>query len=376
MILRTFLFVNLIILSFSLEETITLYKAMSELNPPLQQQDICRFKMKTDDNEILYVKPCEEGFHCGNDFHDISTCIPNYIGQKVGETCNYKDECLLRECDSKTKKCTSDEPVYVDINWSYRCANGLFYDKDKEKCINIEKKDLLDGYCTYTKKGEDKEVNIEPNKPFYVCGESGITTDKDSQLELNTRYTKITKIGSLPLGATTITEYACQSGVVSKSTVQDFWICDKITAIKTGTEDGKKYVIYSFQIHGDEKIYEDNYDGAYFYLNQLTGEIQPYGFDYQNSFAKYMELLPIYEKSCIENSHDYYFRPFDCGIKELSDVTFFFNNEYFFNTKNKEAEIVKNYLLNQNIYTKFSPSKASSSFKKSLFMLLIFLGLL
>lgn len=99
--------------------------------------------------------------------------------------------------------------------------------------------------------------------------ESGITTDKDSQLELNTRYTKITKIGSLPLGATTITEYACQSGVVSKSTVQDFWICDKITAIKTGTEDGKKYVIYSFQIHGDEKIYEDNYDGAYFYLNQL-----------------------------------------------------------------------------------------------------------
>lgn len=379
MSLKVFLYVNLIIMSFSLKETITLYKAMSELGASLQK-DVCRLKLEGKDNyDFLYVKPCDEGYHCGEDFDDIGTCIPNYIGQKVGEACNYKDECIFRECDLNAKICTYKDPVYVDIDWSYRCANGLFYDNYKEECIDKEENELLDGYCLYTKKN-GKEVSIQPNKPFQVCGESGIVPEGDPILEPNTPFIKISEIGELKLGATTVSEYACESGSVSKSTVKDFWICDKITGLTEGTDNGKKYADYIFQIHGNERIYEDNYDGGYFYLNQLTGEIKAFGFDYQDSFAEYLNLLKKYKKKCVENTHDYYFRPFDCGIKELSDLTFFFNNEYFYKNNSEDAKMVKNYLLNQNIYTKYASEKSSSSsfvtFKNSLFILFVIFYLL
>ena len=97
--LNIFLFAILIILSFSLKETLPIYKAMTELKPALQKE-ACLFKK---DNEELYMQPCQEGFHCGNKQKDISTCIPNYFGQKVGEACNYDDECIYGECDEKRK---------------------------------------------------------------------------------------------------------------------------------------------------------------------------------------------------------------------------------------------------------------------------------
>ena len=104
MTLKILLFVQLIIFSLSLKETLPIYKAMTELKPALQKE-ACLFKKDIDDdNKEFYVQPCQEGFHCGNKQNDISSCIPNYFGQKVGEACNYDDECFLGDCDKKYQK--------------------------------------------------------------------------------------------------------------------------------------------------------------------------------------------------------------------------------------------------------------------------------
>ena len=70
MSLKVLIVVNLIILTVSLKETQPLYKAMTELNPGLQKE-ACRFKLEKEDNEFIYVKPCEEGSNCGNNINDI-----------------------------------------------------------------------------------------------------------------------------------------------------------------------------------------------------------------------------------------------------------------------------------------------------------------
>ena len=375
--LKIFLFVNLIILSFPLKETLSIYKAMTELKPALQKE-ACLFKKDEDDNDnydYVYVQPCEEGYHCGNENHDISTCIPNYIGQKVGETCNYDDECILRDCDEKSQKCTYNKPIYDEISYSYRCAEGLvYYDKEK-KCVDKKKYNFLDGYCTYTKKGTSEEINIEPNEPFYVCGEAGFAGKDQPELEEGKRYIKISKVGSLKLGTITSVEYACNSGAVSKVEENEFWRCDKIKGMKTGVENNKKYVEYEFEKAGKQKYTEEDYDGGYFYYNKLNGEYEAYSKDYHDAFDDYYKKMKKYEKKCVSKSHDYYFRPLDCGIKEIADAAFYLDKMYFYKNTNKEAKIVRDYLLGED-YTTRSVSSGTLSFKKSLFKLFVIFALL
>ena len=374
---NVFLFVNLIVLSFSLKETLGIYKAMTELKPPLQKE-ACSFKIDEDDAndnyEYVYVQPCQEGYHCGNKNHDISTCIPNYFGQKVGEDCNYDDECLLGDCDSKSKKCTYNKPVYDELSYSYRCAEGLVYYYKEKKCIDKTKYNILDGYCTYTKKGEKEPVNIEPNEPFYVCGEVGTAGKNQPELEPDTPYVKISKVGSLKTGSITSVEYACNSGAVSKVKDSDYWMCDKIKSMKTWVEDNKKYVEYDFEKAGKQKFTEDDYDGGYFYYNMLNGEYEAYSKDYHKAFDDYYGLMKKYEKKCVSKSHDYYFRPLDCGIKEIADAAFYLDKIYFYTNSTKEAKTVRDYFLGED-YTTRSVSSETLSFKKSLFILFVIFAL-
>ena len=366
--LNIFLFAILIILSFSLKETLPIYKAMTELKPALQKE-ACLFKK---DNEELYMQPCQEGFHCGNKQKDISTCIPNYFGQKVGEACNYDDECIYGECDEKSKKCIYKEGIYDELSYSYRCAGGLVYDYQNDKCVE---NNFLKDYCTYTKKGE-KEISIEPNMPFYVCGEAGYATEKDQpELQPNTRYVKITKIGTLELGATTGVEYACKSGAVSKIEENDFWMCDKIKSSKLGVDGNTKYIEYNFEKAGVRKYTEDDYEGAYFFYNKLTGENEAYEKVYDEIWEKYLKAMKKYEKKCIANSHDYYFRPLDCGIKEIAEAAFYLDKTYFYTNKTKEAKMVRDYCLGEDFTTR-TVSSELLSFKKSLIILFAIFALL
>lgn len=247
MSMKIFFFVDLIIFAFSLKDTLPLYKAMTELNPPLQKE-ACRFRLAKEGDVFIYVKPCDEGSNCGNKVNDISTCIPNYIGQKLEETCNYKDECLLGHCDEEKQKCTftkKDKAKHLEIEDVYRCGNGLFYLEKNQNCVEEKDFDYLEGYCRYTKK-TGVEVRTQPISPFYVCGESGYAQKDDPILKEGTAYTKITKIGTLDNGKKTMSEYACKSGGVSKARDdEEFWICDNIKNVKKGTRpDGTIYADY------------------------------------------------------------------------------------------------------------------------------------
>ena len=134
MLFKIFIFAGLIIIAFSLRYTIPLYKAMTELNLSLQKE-ACRLKLEKDDEVFIYVKPCDKGSNCGNKVNDISTCIPNYIGQKLEETCNYKDECILGHCDEEKHKCIfskKDKAKHLEIEDIYKCGNGLFFSKKQK----------------------------------------------------------------------------------------------------------------------------------------------------------------------------------------------------------------------------------------------------
>lgn len=374
--LNVFLFVNLIILSFSLKELSEtkkyLYRAMTELDPPLET-DACLFQreemIKNVKYDVYYVKPCQEGFHCGNTFNKIiSTCIPNLFGQKVGEKCNYDEECLLGECDKtcKYKKAQPDEYSY-----SYRCAEGLVYDYINEKCV--ENKNFLEGYCRYTKKGE-KEVYIEPNKPFYVCGEAGYATKDQTDFELNSPYIKLTKVGKLKLGETTNVEFACESGAVSKIEGSDFWMCDRIKEMKTGVENNINYVEYKFEKAGTKKYTQDEYED-YFFYDELTGKIDAYGNKYDDAFSEYKKRVKKYEKKCVEKSQDYYFRALDCGIKEIAEAVFYLFKTNYFSTKDENVKMIRDYFLGQD-YTTRTVSSETLSFKKSIFIIIAIFALL
>ena len=73
------LIVDLIVLTFSLKGDEPLFRAMTELKQPLIKE-ACEFEFKKDKEKFIYMKPCEEGYNCGNKMKDISTCIPNYLG--------------------------------------------------------------------------------------------------------------------------------------------------------------------------------------------------------------------------------------------------------------------------------------------------------
>ena len=71
-----------------------------------------------------------------------------------------------------------------------------------------KKNNILDEYCTYKKKGETDYINVDTNKPFYVCGEVGTAGKDQSILEPDSDYIKVSKVGSLKLGSITAVEYA------------------------------------------------------------------------------------------------------------------------------------------------------------------------
>ena len=82
MIMKYFIIFNLVILSFSLEESQSLtsseadlYKALTEIQPPFQQE-VCRFSDEIEDKQIHYLKSCGEGFNCGQESY-------NYLPSKI-----------------------------------------------------------------------------------------------------------------------------------------------------------------------------------------------------------------------------------------------------------------------------------------------------
>ena len=369
---KVFLFINLIFLTFSLKETLPLYKAMTELKTPLLKE-ACRFELEKDDDKFIYMKPCEEGYNCEYIKKDISICVPNYTRQKLGETCNYDTECLFGHCENQ--KCTfseKDDPNYYEIEDVYRCGNGLYYLENKEKCVKKEDFDFLEGYCRYTKKG-GKEIRIHPIEPFHVCGESGVVPKDDKVLEPGTIYTKINEIGTLKIGTKTLSEYACQSGGVTKSVDDEFWFCDKIKSMSSGVKDGKAYCDYDFEYAGKKYITEDDYEGLFFYRNELTGDLMPFGKDYFEAVTKYFELVKKYKKKCKTNSHDYYLRPIDCGIRELYNAYFYVNNMYLYNNNTNEALMVRDALRSQDYDNKYVSSNILI-FNKFIFMLFAILS--
>ena len=390
MSMKNLLFFSLIVFSLSLEEknslksTIVLYKGMSELEVPLQQ-DACKFENKEED--IHYFKPCPEGYQCGNYNKDIYKCIPHLILQKYGETCNYDSECIAGHCNLEEKKCEfskNDKPFYNENLEIYRCGNGLYYYQERNKETNEiinqsckEENELeFPEYCKYTKKGSPSiEITIESNKPFFVCGESKIAKEEDTQFEPETVYSKFSEIASLPLGSSTYSEYACQSGSVSPvENNDDIFTCDKVKEVKGTGSDKEKgiYVEYVYEIAGDVTIFDE----SYLLTNHITGELEAFGPDYEEAFTTYAQLIKKYKKYCKSGTFYYDFSPYDCGIKQIYDA-YFYTTYYTYLYKNKEkgVEMVTQYLLNED-YDKVYVSSSIFKQKVTILGLISFLLLL
>lgn len=388
MTFKIFLFTTLIIFSLALKDKDkdTIYKAMSELKPALQKE-ACQFiyeykDEEGDKHEEIYMKPCKEGYHCGQKIGDISHCIPNVIHQKYGEKCNYDNECIVGSCDQDKQKCTfvkDDKAIYKKYVYDmWRCGSELIYSNKNNKCVDKSELDYVEGYCLYTKNEEKaKEVDIQPNHPFYVCGEEGIADEKTPQLKQGTKYIKMSKIGSLKSGTQTYHELACEFGTASRSKDGESWICDKIEKFKgTGIneENNKPYIQYQFFIAGEQTIVDDYED--YIYLNKLNGAYAPYTEKYNDAFKNFKYAIKDYGSKCKSQSHDYYFKPYDCGIKEISDALFYLYNFEFYINKTEEAKTVMN-AIKQEDFDKISYGTSNIlSFKIMPLVLISLLSLL
>ena len=302
---KIFIFAVLFVFCISLKETIYTYKAMTELDLSLDE-NVCRYIDR--ENSVIYLKPCNKGFMCEKSENDISKCIPNNLLSELGEKCNYDKDCLVGHCENN--KCAfseNDKAFYVQNENIYRCGNELIFSNDKKTCKNKLDFDYLENFCLYTKNNTNpQEVNIEPVKPFYMCGEIGISTEEQSDLKINTRYIKACKIGELKNGIKSIHEYTCQTGF--RSILGDDLICDDVKEVirKGKNEDGIAFVEYDFEIAGKMNITEQLYDGGFFYRNYFTGELKKYKQKYIEAFKEYVSVLKKNEKNCIAKSHNYY----------------------------------------------------------------------
>lgn len=372
MSIKIFILICLIILSFSLKETIYTYKAMTELKPALVK-DACKYVNK--DEGVIYMKPCDKGYHCWNEENGISICIPNNLLKKYGEKCNYDDECLVGHCEKN--KCSfseNDKAFYVKNEGLYRCGNDLFVIKDesedKNTCRSEAKFDYLENYCTYTKNNENsKEVKTEPIKPFYMCGEYGEATKDMTNLKLDTPFIKINKIGELKNGVKSVHEYTCETGFRSIS--GEDLICDNVEKlIRSGIdENGLAFAEYQFEKAGIQYITEELYDAGFFYRNYFTGQLEPFAEKYIEAFKKYVSVLKANERKCAAKSHDYYFNPLHCGIKEVYDAYFYLNHMCLYQNNTKEAKMIVEFLKNQE----FQEVASSSILKKTIIGLLTIL---
>ena len=230
--------------------------------------------------------------------------------------------------------------------------------------------DYLDNYCKYTKKtGTGKEVNTEPVKPFYMCGEYGEATQGMNDLKLGTSFIKINKIGELENGVKSVHEYTFKTGFRSIS--GDDLICDNVEKlIKSGIDEkGIAYADYQFEKAGNMHITEELYDAGFFYRNYFTGQLEPFAEKYIEAFKKYVSVLKANERKCAAKSHDYYFNPLHCGIKEVYDAYFYLNHMCLYQNNTKEAKMIVEFLKNQE----FQEVASSSILKKTIIGLLTIL---
>ena len=389
MIMKYFIIFNLVILSFSLEESQSLtsseadlYKALTEIQPPFQQE-VCRFSDEIEDKQIHYLKSCGEGFNCGQESYNdgktsVYQCIPNIYRQKYGETCNYDIECFTNHCDKINKKCTfseDDDPIEV-FDGTKRCGNGLVYVKkgpEGEGCK--DKKKYLD-YCRYTPENSDEEIILYPIHPFKVCGESGkATKDKNPGLKVGTIFTKFSDINSLDNGKLTESEYACKSGGVSPSKEyekDELWVCNDIVRIISIDGDKVTYE-FAYPKTGDEKIATLTLEEGYFYYDYIKGKYVPYDTDYKSAAKNYFSKIKEYRNDCKDGTHDFYFSPYDCGIKEIHDAFYYtYDNMYLYNKNDANINMVRDYLLNEESIGKRHGVSSSGILKSKLWILVLF----
>ena len=180
----------------------------------------------------------------------------------------------------------------------------------------------LKDYCLYTPKGESESIYFIPVEPFYIWGEIGKANEKDQkELEKGTEFVKSSRIGKLDNGVVSAHKYSCKTGY--RSIVNDSFICDSVIKInkKGKNEEGFDYAEFIFERAGVKNITEEDYFYySFFFINELTGEYEPYGKEYIDAFKKYVVALDKNKDKCKKGSHDYYFNPFHCGIKEIYDA--------------------------------------------------------
>ena len=369
--LKTCILCTLIILTFSLKTTLYKYKAMTELKEKVDE-DVCKFIDPVE--EVIYLKPCNQGYHCDVKEEEepeiISKCVKNIILKKLGQNCNSDDECIAGHC--KGNKCVfseGDSPIEVDIEGINKCGNDLIYSEDNNSCINSKSFDYMPDYCKYTKKGTSTEINIQPVKPFIRCGESGkADEDEHSELERGTEFIKANKIGELEVGKQSEHEYTCKTGF--RSVYNNNLFCDDVIEIirKGINEEGHAFAEYNFSFAGHYNITDELYDGGFFYTNYFTGELEPYDDVYIKAFQDYVAVLEKNKKKCVEKSHDYYFNPMHCGIREIYDAYFYLNHMCLYGNKTKEAKMVENYFKMQE-FTQYEENNSSTSILLKRFIL-------
>ena len=247
-------------------------------------------------------------------------------------------------CDNVCTFTEDDLPVYIDLEGIYTCGKELIYSKDENKCKSSEQFTYLKDYCEYTPKEESEKIAIEPVEPFYMCGEIGEANETDQkELKEGTRFVKANKIGELNNGIKSDHEYTCKTGY--RSILDDSLICDDVIKInkKGKNEQGVDYAEFEFENRGVQNITIEDYDGLFFYLDELTGEYEPYGKEYIDAFKKYVVALNKNKDKCKKGSHDYYFNPLHRGVKEIYDAYFYLNHMYLYGNNTKEANMIKDY---------------------------------
>lgn len=356
-----------------------LFRPISEKNLDFVD-DVCYYKDYSQENNFIYVKPCDNGKHCvniDNSEYQISVC-QNYsnIAKTYGKPCNYKIEC-------KNDLVCNDYICSLENNtYPYSKSDLVSYDTFYY-CPSINRITIrnMSSYANHYNECKSK-YTLENNKYYYQTryGEHEYYLyvypeyfQVQGIIELDEYYKKksidLAYIGSVNNGNFVADPRACKSGyalyfygsgMLEKSedsfyNNEMFLCCVTIEEIDV-SEGTLKYIIregYESEIYNINKL-----DSSY--RNQFSNhkylQLNKYLMTKLDMFQNYINYIKSYE--CTE----YYDEPFTCGNDLLRKWWYFYHYPEKYLLYKKDGEVL-DYLV-QQVYKTYAYRSESTNKKK------------